>query len=87
MAEHEFKNGDEIPPGILSEGDRIRLTASGEIEATLMHADDGTPCWSMVSNDAGTLRCVDHSRAVYGSGWNAGYFEALEHRLAEDRED
>jgi hypothetical protein len=46
-----------------------------------MHADDGTPCESMVVNHAGTLFCTEHGRAVYGSGWNAGYFAEWEQEL------
>lgn len=37
-------------------------------EATLMHREDGTPCASTIRNDAGTLRCTEHGRAVWGSG-------------------
>jgi len=34
------------------------------------HADDMSPCASAtVVNDAGTLRCAEHGRAVWGAGW------------------
>ena len=48
-----------------------------ENEVTLMHADDGTSCVSTVRNDAGTLRCAGHGRAVYGSGWFEDHLRAL----------
>lgn len=56
------------------------MSSHPENEATLMHADDGTSCASTVENDAGTLRCIKHGRAVYGSG----YFPALERCACHD---
>jgi hypothetical protein len=67
-------SGCDCPPGVCE----VCRKLAEMLELTLMHADDGTPCRSLVANDAGTLRCTEHGRAVYGSGWNAGYFEALE---------
>lgn len=48
-----------------------------EDEVTLMHRGDGTSCVSTVRNNAGTLHCIEHGRAVYGSGWFDDHLRAL----------
>lgn len=53
------------------------MTEHPENEVTLMHRDDGSGCTSTVRNDAGTLWCTEHGRAVWGSGWFEDHLLAL----------